>query len=303
MTQRVAFLGIGLMGGPMAANLLAAGYGLSAWNRTAAKAEALAPHGARIAASAAAACAGADIVITMLENGPVVEEVLFGAPAAAAALAPGSLVIDMSSIPPATARRHAERLKARGVAHLDAPVSGGTVGAREATLAIMAGGDAADFARAQPLLARLGRPVRVGPSGSGQLAKLCNQAIVGITIGAVAEALLLAAAGGADPAAVREALMGGFADSRILTLHGKRMLERDFVPGGKARTQVKDLDTILAAAAEAGVTLPLSAQVAELFKALVARGGGAWDHSALLLELEHRSPPARVGSAPDRFTR
>lgn len=301
MTERIAFLGIGLMGGPMAKNLLSAGLSLIAWNRTRAKAEALAPSGAKIAANAAEAMAGADLVITMLETGPVVDAVLFGPESAAATLRAGALVIDMSSIPPATAREHAARLKARGIGYLDAPVSGGTVGAKQATLAIMVGGAPEDFARAKPIFDKMGRPTLVGPVGSGQLAKLCNQAIVAITIGAVSEALLLAAAGGADPAAVREALMGGFADSRILNVHGKRMLERDFVPGGRATVQVKDLDTILAAAKEAKVALPLSRRVTELFKDLLAHGGGAYDHSALLLEIERINAPARVGTAPDKL--
>jgi 2-hydroxy-3-oxopropionate reductase len=301
MTARIAFLGIGLMGAPMAVNLLAAGHKLTLWNRTRSKAEALAPLGGRVAASAVEAVQDADLVVTMLESGPVVEAVLFGPEGAAAALKPGALVIDMSSIPPATARAHAARLKQRGVAYLDAPVSGGTVGAKEATLAIMVGGAPADFSRAKPVLSTLGRPTLVGPLGSGQLAKLCNQAIVAITIGAVSEALLLAAAGGADPAAVREALMGGFADSRILTLHGKRMIERDFRPGGRARIQVKDCQTILAAAKETGVELPLSARVAGLFEDLVAEGSGELDHSALLLELERLNTPKRVGTAPDKL--
>ena len=192
MTERIAFLGIGLMGAPMAGNLIAAGHSVVLWNRTRSKAEALAPLGGHVAESAAEAVRGTDLVITMLESGPVVETVLFGPQGAAAALRPGTLVIDMSSIPPATARDHADRLRARGATHLDAPVSGGTVGAREGTLAIMVGGALQDFTRAQPILERLGRPTLVGPSGSGALAKLCNQAIVAITIGAVSEALLCA---------------------------------------------------------------------------------------------------------------
>ena len=300
--ERIAFLGIGLMGRPMAENLLTAGQPPTACTRTRASAAAPAAAGAALAARPADAGAAADIVITMLEDGPTVESVLFGAPAVAAALRPGTLFIDMSSIPPDTARRHAAALGARGIAYLDAPVSGGTRGAAAAALAIMAGGAAADFARAAPVLRRLGRPVHVGPAGTGQLAKLANQAIVAITIGAVGEALLLAAAGGADPAAVREALTGGFADSRILAEHGKRMLDRDFRPGGRSRIQLKDLDTILAAAAEAKVELPLSARVADLFRALIAGGGGEYDHSALLLQLERMSPPARVGAAPDRLS-
>lgn len=301
MSERIAFLGIGLMGRPMSEKLLEAGFALTAWNRTRAKAEALTRLGAKVAASPAEAVADADIVITMLENGQVVDAVLFGSEDAAASLRPGALVIDMSSIDPPTARLHEERLRARGIGHLDAPVSGGTVGARQASLAIMAGGTAADFERAKPIFARLGRPTLVGPAGSGALAKLCNQAIVAITIGGVAEALLLAAAGGADPAAVREALMGGFADSRILTLHGKHMLERNFLPGGRAVVQVKDQDNILAAARAAHLQLPLSERVTELYKSLVAQGNGECDHSGLLLELERINAPARVGTSPDQL--
>jgi 2-hydroxy-3-oxopropionate reductase len=299
MTERIAFLGIGLMGAPMAANLLKAGFAVTAWNRTRAKAEALAAHGATVAASAAEAARGADIVIAMLTDGPAVEAVLFGAAGAATALRQGALVIDMSSIPPATARSHAGRLAKLGIAHLDAPVSGGTVGARDGKLVIMVGGGADTFARAQPVFAALGKPTLVGGSGAGQLAKLCNQAIVGITIGAVAEALLLAAVGGADPVAVRQALMGGFADSRILQEHGQRMLNRRFLPGFAIGNQVKDLDTVLAAARDAKLSLPLAERVTELFKHLAAQGGAGYDHSGLLLELEMRNAPARLGSGPD----
>jgi 2-hydroxy-3-oxopropionate reductase len=298
MTDRIAFLGIGLMGAPMSANLLKAGFALTAWNRTPAKAEALVAAGAKVAPSAADAVRDADIVITMLTNGPAVEDVLFGAPNVAAAIHKGALVIDMSSIPPATARAHAGRLATLGIAYLDAPVSGGTGGARDGKLVIMAGGSPENFTRAQPVFAPLGKPTLVGPSGAGQLAKLCNQAIVGITIGAVAEALLLAAAGGADPAAVRQALMGGFADSRILQEHGQRMLNRRFLPGFAAANQVKDLDTVLDTAREAKLKLPLSERVTELFADL-AKDGGRYDHSALLLELERLNSPARVGGNPD----
>jgi 2-hydroxy-3-oxopropionate reductase len=299
MSERIAFLGIGLMGAPMAANLARGGFALTVWNRTRAKAEPLAEHGAKIADNAADSVADADIVVTMLQNGPAVEAVLFGADDAASAIKRGALVIDMSSIPPATARSQAERLAERGVAHLDAPVSGGTTGARDGKLVIMAGGKPEDFARARTVFAALGKPTLVGGSGSGQLAKLCNQLIVGVTIGAVAEALLLAAAGGADPAAVRQALLGGFADSRILQEHGQRMLDRRFLPGARVSMQVKDLDTVLDTAAEANLRLPFSERAAALFKDLAGRSGVNYDHSALLLELEHLNPPARVGVAPD----
>lgn len=302
MTERIAFLGIGLMGAPMAERLMAANYSLTLWNRTRAKAEAIMRPGSRVAATSSEAAAGATVLITMLENGPVVEAALFGPDGAAAALAPGALVIDMSSSPPPLARDHARRFAARGIGYLDAPVSGGVVGARAGSLAIMAGGSTVDFARAKPIFEKLGRPILVGPAGSGQLAKCCNQAIVAITIGAVSEALLLAAASGADPAAVREALLGGFADSRILTLHGKRMIERDFLPGGRARVQLKDQDTILAAAKEAKLRLPLSECVTALYRDLVAHGGAELDQNALLLELERINPPARVGTLPDRLS-
>ena len=299
MTERIAFLGIGLMGAPMASNLLKAGFPVTVWNRTPGKAETLRAAGADVSSSAADAVRDADIVITMLTNGPAVEEVLFGAPKVIAAIRKGALVLDMSSIPPATARDHARRLAALGIPHLDAPVSGGTGGAQNGKLVIMAGGPAADFARAEPIFAPLGKPTLVGGSGAGQLAKLCNQAIVGITIGAVAEALLLAAAGGADPAAVRQALMGGFADSRILQEHGQRMLNRRFLPGFAIANQVKDLDTVLDAARQAKLDLPLAARVTELFGQIADAGGGGYDHSGLLLELEKRNPPARLGTIPD----
>jgi 2-hydroxy-3-oxopropionate reductase len=299
--KNIAFLGIGLMGAPMAKNLIAGGFAVTAWNRDLAKAAALAGLGAKTAPSPAAATKGADAVITMLANGPAVEAVMFGAQGAAATLDTGALVIDMSSAPPALARDHAKRLGKQGVDYLDAPVSGGTVGAAEGKLAIMAGGESRVFERALPLFARLGTATLVGPAGTGQLAKLCNQAIVAVTIGAVAEALLLAAAGGADPAAVRQAIMGGFAQSRVLILHGNRMILRDFIPGGPADHQVKDCQTIVDSAKAVGLSLPFAETALELFQGLVAHGGARYDHSALLLELERRNAPARVGKAADKL--
>jgi 2-hydroxy-3-oxopropionate reductase len=289
----IAFLGLGLMGLPMASRLLAAGHELTVWNRTPGKAGTLVAEGARVAADPADAVQNADIVITMLTDGAAVGSVLFGQ-GVAAGMREGSLFIDMSSIAPREAKAHAGRLAALGVEALDAPVSGGTVGARSGTLAIMAGGSAAAFARAAPILAALGRAVRVGEAGAGQVAKLCNQQIVAITIGAVAEAIHMAAKAGADPAAMRAAIRGGFAESRILDLHGARMLERDFAPGGRSSVQLKDLDNILSLAAEAGAPVPLSAQMRERYARLVDDlGQGGLDHSAILLELEARSarPP------------
>jgi len=281
----VAVLGTGLMGAPMARNLLARGLAVRAWNRTPAKAAALAPDGAEVCASPAAAAAGADIVLTMLSDGQATGAMVCD-PAVAAALAPGALWLDMSSTKPEEARAQAAYLARSGHGHLDAPVSGGTKGAEAATLAIMVGGHAADFARAQPVLAALGRATHVGPAGAGQLAKLANQAVVGIAIGAVAEAMLLLQKGGADPVAVRAALKGGFADSTILQLHGARMTAGDFAPGGRAAVQLKDLDNVLAEASGVGLNLPLAAAVRDRYARLCRDMGGAdLDHAALFLEL------------------
>lgn len=278
------------MGTPMARRLLDAGHPLTVWNRTPAKAEALAPFGARVATSPQDAVRDADIVITMLEHGGVVEEVLFGH-GAATGLKRGALVIDMSSILPEQAQRHADRLASLGVHALDAPVSGGTVGAEAGTLAIMAGGLEADFERARPVLEVLGRPVHVGPAGSGQLTKLANQMIVGITIGAIAEALLLAQRGGADPAKVRQALRGGFAESRILEVHGQRMVDGDFAKRGSLAIQLKDLRNALHTSGQLGFDAPITAHLAELYEDAAANGFADLDQSGLYRELARRQPP------------
>lgn len=287
--KKITLLGTGLMGAPMARRLCAAGFDVTVWNRTRAKAEALAAHGAHVADTAAQAVSEAEAVVTLLEHGGVVQEVLFGAAAAAPALRPGALVIDMSSIKPREAREHAQALAAQGVSHLDAPVSGGTAGAEAGTLAIMAGGEAADFERAAPLLAVFGRATHVGPHGAGQLAKLANQMIVGITIGAVSEALLLAARGGADMAKVREAIRGGFAESRILEVHGERMVKRDFAKRGSVAVQLKDLRNALDTAGELGFTAPVTELFAQLYGDAIAHGLGDSDHSALFMELASRN--------------
>lgn len=292
-SPRIAFLGIGLMGAPMTRNLLAAGFPMTLWNRTGGKCEPFAADAA-IAASAAEAAAGADVVITMLENGEAVNEVLVNQ-GVIEALKPGALVIDMSSVQPSLAREHAARAMAKGAGYLDAPVSGGTRGAEAASLSIMAGGSAEDLARGEAVLAALGTVTHIGPVGAGQLAKLANQAIVGITIGAVSEALLLAAKGGADPVAVRQALLGGFAGSKILEQHGQRMIERDFAPGAPARIQLKDMRMILDEARAEGLTLPLAQQVHNEYLSLLANGHSEVDHSGLLLELEHLNG-TRLGS-------
>ncbi|MDQ5926191.1 MAG: hypothetical protein QG554_1133 [Pseudomonadota bacterium] len=288
--MKIALLGCGLMGTPMSRRLLAAGHSLTVWNRTRAKADALTTNGAIVATTPAAAVAEADLVITMLEHGGVVDEVLFSPalPGAVQGLRAGTLVVDMSSILPEQAQDHARRLAERGVQALDAPVSGGTLGAEAGTLAIMAGGEAAAFERAREVLMVLGRPVHVGPTGSGQLTKLANQMIVGITIGAVAEALLLAEKGGANPAKVREALRGGFAESRILEVHGQRMVEGDFAKRGSLAIQLKDLRNALQTSAGLGFDAPITQHLTHLYAQAAEHGFADLDQSALFKELQHR---------------
>jgi len=283
--MKIAFLGIGLMGLPMASNLLQAGFDLTVWNRTKSKAEVLQNSGAQVVNSPAEAVSGADFIISMLENGPVVDQVLLHQ-AQLSNYKNGATIIDMSSIPPELAKQHSRLFNEAGIDYLDAPVSGGTVGAQSASLAIMAGGDRSVFDRCQALFNVLGKATYIGPAGSGQLAKCANQAIVGITIGAVSEALLLAAEGGANPEAVREALMGGFASSRILELHGQRMIDREFTPGATSRVQLKDLRTILDTARAQQLTLPLAQQTHDQYLELVNKGFEEVDHSGLLLQLE-----------------
>lgn len=292
----IAFFGIGLMGKPMALNLLKAGYQITVWNRTTSKAEALAVEGAKVALTPTDA-AHADILITMLEAGPQVRAVI---ELAIDTIAPGALVIDMSSTRQEEGESLHQRLAERGIHFLDAPVSGGVLGAEAATLAIMVGGSAEQFSRAEPVLSAMGRPTLVGPAGCGQLAKLCNQLIVGSTLNIVAEALLLAQAGGADPTAVRKAIRGGFAESRILEVHGQRMLDRNFMPGGQVKSQTKDMENILIAAANAGISLPVAALVTEHYRSLLPLTPNA-DQSAVLLALELHNPGKRVGTAADKL--
>ncbi|MEW6024090.1 MAG: NAD(P)-dependent oxidoreductase [Pseudomonadota bacterium] len=293
----VAFLGIGLMGQPMAARLAGAGFRLRAWNRSTAKARTLATHGAQVCESLEDAVRDADMVVSMLADGAAVGTTM---DAALPAMAPGSVWIDMSSTRHDEALAFHARLAGQGVRFLDAPVSGGVPGAQDGKLAIMAGGSLRDFEEALPLFAVLGSAQLVGPAGSGQVAKLCNQLIVGATLNVVAEALLLAQAAGADPAAVREAIRGGFAGSRILELHGQRMLDRNFVPGGQVKSQLKDLRNVLAAAGEVGLSLPLTAAATRSYESIEAELGGA-DHAAALLALERINPGVRLGSGEDRL--
>ncbi|MFP5078335.1 NAD(P)-dependent oxidoreductase [Rhizobium sp. YIM 134829] len=287
--RSIALLGTGLMGAPMARRLLQAGHAVTVWNRDPAKAEPLQAAGARLAPTATEAVREAEVVFTMLTNGDAVEDVLFHQ-GCVKAMQSGAILVDTSSIAPPMARDHARRLALEGLSHLDAPVSGGVVGAEAGTLAIMAGGEAAVLDGVRDILAALGRVTHVGPSGAGQVCKLANQQIVAVTIGALAEAMILVEAGGASRQAFREAIRGGFAESRILELHGARMVSRDFAPGGTARNQLKDLDAVAAMAGALSLTLPLTEQVRQAFSDFVRESGGEQDHSGLLLHLEHKNP-------------
>ena len=292
-SRRIGFVGTGIMGGHMARRLAEAGFGVTAWNRTASKVEALARCGVAMASTAAEAVRDADVVICMLSSGPVCDGVLFGGSGVEGVvdvMPVGATLIVMSSIPVDTARRHDQRAGASGVNYVDAPVSGGEKGAREGTLAIMAGGPVGIVERLAPVFAPLGRMTHIGPVGTGSLAKLANQLIVASNICAVAEALLLAERGGAAPAKVREALIGGFADSTVFRQHGLRMIEGDFAPGGPAKYQIKDTGTALELAASLGLRLPVATEVDRLFRGLVENGGGDLDHSAAIVELRRMNP-------------
>lgn len=295
---RTALVGTGIMGVQMARRLAQAGFPVTVWNRDRAKAERLLQFGAAVAETPSQACAEADAVIVMLSNGPVVEAVMFSPDSSgrvpAEAMRQGSALVVMSSIPVETCQAQAERLRPRGVDYVDAPVSGGEPGARDGTLAIMAGGEAAVVEQLRPVFAPMGRVTRIGPAGTGQMTKLANQIIVGATMAAVAEALHFAVRGGADPGAVRQALMGGFADSRILDIHGERMVKRDFVPGGPAEYELKDLRTAQAWAAKQGLRFTLLDCVEEMFAGLVERHGTGHDVAAILREVEAR---AETGAA------
>lgn len=286
--MKIAILGIGLMGYPIGRRLCEAGLDVQVWNRTRSKAERLRAWGATVHDTPAQAVAQADIVITLLDNGAVVDDALF-TQGVASVLQPGSLFIDMSSIKPIEARDHAARLSELEVSYLDAPVSGGTVGAEQGTLAIMAGGNTKDFARALPVFQYLGRATHVGPTGSGQLAKLANQMIVGITIGAVAEALLMCERGGADMAKVKEAISGGFAESRVLQVHGQRMVERDFAPRARMAVQLKDLRNALSTAQEIGFDAPITRLFEQINAEGIEHGLADLDHSGLFVELASRN--------------
>ena len=284
--MNIGFIGLGIMGAPMAGHLIAAGHSLFLKSRRSVP-NALLAAGGTACATAAEVAKRSDTIILMLPDTPDVEQVLFGPGGVAEGLSPGKTVIDMSSIAPLATKDFAVRVAARGGAYLDAPVSGGEVGAKNAALSIMVGGEPEDFERAKPLFAAMGKTVtHVGPVGSGQVAKVANQIIVALTIEAVAEGLLFASKAGADPAKVRQAITGGLATSRILELHGARMIERTFDPGFRIGLHQKDLNLALDNARTLGLSLPATALAQQLFSACVAQGGAAWDHSAMVKALE-----------------
>lgn len=283
----VGFIGLGIMGRPMAGHLIDAGHKVFTATRSTPAPDELLSKGLKVLGSAKDVAAEAEIIITMVPDTPDVEKVLFGAGGVAEGLSAGKVVVDMSSIAPLATKEFAKRINAIGADYLDAPVSGGEVGAKNATLTIMAGGPEGAFERVKPLFEKMGKNITlVGGNGDGQTAKVANQIIVALTIEAVGEALVFAAKAGADPAKVRQALMGGFAASRILEVHGERMINRTFNPGFRIELHQKDLNLALASARQLGVSLPNTATAQELFNACVAHGGAGWDHSAMVRALE-----------------
>ena len=282
---KIGFIGTGLMGLPMAKNILKAGYNLKAFNRSKNKAAPLKDQGAEISSSIKEAVSDSDVVITMLTDDNAVDEIMSSS-YFLRGLKSEAIVIDMSSVKPSTATNHGNNLKSKNINYLDAPVSGGTIGAEEASLAIMVGGEQDVFNRASEILKTMGNPTLVGPVGSGQVSKLANQIIVGLTIGAVAEAVTLCEKAGADPVKMISALSGGWADSKILQTHGKRMIEKDFSPKGKTSTHLKDMNNILDCANNFNTHLPISNLVKEMYKTLVENDHGDKDHSSLYMEIE-----------------
>ena len=278
--KNIGFIGIGLMGFPMAKNLLKSGYNLKAYNRSQDKADRLKEFGAEISLSIKDVVTNSDTIITMLTDDTAVEKVM-GSDDFISNIKEGATVIDMSSVNPVITKKYAEILKQKKINYLDAPVSGGTIGAEEASLAIMVGGDEETFKNCYELLKKMGNPTLVGPVSSGQISKLANQIIVGVTIGAVAEAVTLCEKSGTNPNKMIEALSGGWADSKILQTHGKRMIDKDFTPKGKTTTQLKDMTNIINAGKAVDTHLPISSLVKEMYKDLVADGHGNTDHSSL----------------------
>ena len=291
MTERVGFVGLGIMGAPMARNLMDAGYELVLFNRTRSKAEELAEgHPAEVARGLEDVARRSDIIITMLPGPTEVEAVIAGEGGLLEGMGRGTLLIDMSTSSPILARKLAEAALERGIGSLDAPVSGGDVGAEEGTLSIMAGGHEEDFERARPLFQAMGETiVRVGESGAGQVTKAANQIVVALILEAVSEALVLGSRGGVDPGKIVEVLSGGLAANKVLQVKQEKLLHHDFEPGGKVEFHHKDLGIALEAGREYGVTLPVTALVDQMFGALEAKGRGAWDHSALITLIDEDS--------------
>ncbi|TAM88004.1 MAG: 2-hydroxy-3-oxopropionate reductase [Candidimonas sp.] len=285
---KIGFIGLGIMGAPMAINLIKGGHTLFTHTRSQTpRAKAVVDAGAKQCASGKEVAAKADIIITMVPDTPDVDLVLFGKDGVADGLSKGKIVVDMSSISPVATKAFAQRINKLGCDYLDAPVSGGEVGAKAASLTIMIGGDQAVFDKVKPLFDLMGKNVTlVGRNGDGQITKVANQIVVALTIEAVGEALLLASKAGADPAKVRQALLGGFASSRILEVHGERMIKRTFEPGFRINLHQKDLNLALTTARQVGVALPSTATAQELFNACAAQGGSGWDHSGMVRALE-----------------
>ena len=283
--QNISFIGIGLMGFPMAKNLLKSGFNLRAYNRSQDKADRLKEFGAEISLSVKDVVTNADVVITMLTDDAAVEKVM-SSDEFISNIKEGATVIDMSSVNPVLTIKYSKKLKEKKINYLDAPVSGGTIGAEEATLAIMVGGDEETFKNCYELLKKMGNPTLVGPVSSGQISKLANQIIVGVTIGAVAEAITLCEKSGTNPNKMIEALSGGWADSKILQTHGKRMIDKNFTPKGKTTTQLKDMTNIVNAGKAVETHLPISSLIKEMYKDLVADGHGNTDHSSLYNAIE-----------------
>ena len=283
--KNIGFIGIGLMGFPMAKNLLKSGYNLKAFNRTQNKSDKLKEFGAEISTSIKDAVTNSDVIITMLTDDAAVEKVM-SSEEFISNIKEGATVIDMSSVNPVLTIKYSKKLKEKKINYLDAPVSGGTIGAEEASLAIMVGGNEETFKNCYELLKKMGNPTLVGPVSSGQISKLANQIIVGVTIGAVAEAITLCEKSGTNPNKMIEALSGGWADSKILQTHGKRMIDKDFTPKGKTTTQLKDMTNIVNAGKAVETHLPISSLIKGMYKDLVADGHGNTDHSSLYNAIE-----------------
>jgi 2-hydroxy-3-oxopropionate reductase len=283
----LGFIGIGIMGKPMATNLLKAGHSIHAFDVVPTGVEEIVKLGAKACDSCKEVAQKGDIVILMVPDTPDVEKALFGHNGVAEGISKGKIVVDMSSISPVATKEFAKRMNENGVEYIDAPVSGGQVGAEQATLSIMCGGKSEVFEKVKPLFEKMGKNITlVGGNGDGQTCKVANQIIVALNIEAAAEALLLASKMGADPEKVRQALMGGFASSRILELHGKKMIDRQFKPGFRVRLHQKDLNLALSTARAIGLSLPNTATAQELFNSLAAEGGSDLDHSAMVTVLE-----------------